>query len=241
MSLKWKTTTLYSIKDCFDILADLSGKRWLCRGHPECYKKLIPTIDRELKPGLSRTKKLDIERRSIELYRSTARYFSDTGEKTALSADITTLMTLRHYGLPTRLLDWSMSPYIAAYFAVEKSQDKDGELWAFDEPQYEIKGIEQWKNHPETTRYRDDKSFDATLTIFQLSEPEDWIVCYFYLPGFHRQSAQAGAYSLTPNFNRDHSELIAKLLGDSEYYNRFVISAKIKSELLKILYDEYGI
>ena len=41
------------------------------------------------------------------------------------------LFLMQHYGLPTRLLDWTESPLVAAFFAVSKHGDQDGLLWAF--------------------------------------------------------------------------------------------------------------
>ncbi|WP_429033282.1 FRG domain-containing protein [Aeromonas veronii] len=40
------------------------------------------------------------------------------------------LFLAQHYGLPTRLLDWSTNPLVALFFAVEKDDDIDGMVYA---------------------------------------------------------------------------------------------------------------
>lgn len=238
MPAEWATTTLADATDALQVLSELRGKRWLCRGQPKCYGGLVPTIDRDRLEKLSRVEKLMLERRSIDLFRSTARFFSDQGEQLALDQDMVALMVLRNYHVPSRILDWSLSPWVAAYFAVQNHDTDDGEIWAFDEPQYQHEGAKQWTRWPETARGGD---FDPGLTAFLIQEPPDWFVCYFYKFGFHRQNAQQGAYSMTARFGRRHDEAIAGLFADPSHYRRYVIPAKLKPELRTTLREGHGV
>ena len=69
---------------------------------------------------------------------------------------------MQHYGLPTRILDWTESILFATYFAVrdEKYHDKDGALWALDganlnEDQFDRHSFASVGDSPVSTLFRE--------------------------------------------------------------------------------------
>lgn len=166
----------------------------------------------------------------------------DQGELMALHDDLIALMVLRHHGVPTRLLDWSISPWVAAYFATFGCDEEEGELWAFDEALYEIEGAKQWEKWPATrSETSKDPNKFSPHSAFLDKEPDDWFVCHFYDQGFPRQKAQMGAYSMTAQFGRDHANSIQELLMRNDSFHVYIFDPALKPRIQKFLREYFKI
>lgn len=100
---------------------------WFYRGHSDSNYELIPSLFRiNTKESWAHWDK--IEDYIMTQFKREAFPFL----KTIPSSDIEWLTIAQHYGLPTRLLDWSTNPLIALYFAVENhDNDSDANVWLY--------------------------------------------------------------------------------------------------------------
>lgn len=112
---------------------DLPDRRYYFRGHSSTTYTLKSSLERFFEQwGL-----LGDSRRKAELFlirdfrRRLHHYVSDLPGP---SDDLEWLAAMQHYGTPTRLLDFTYSKYVAAFFAVRDALDKPGadsdcEVW----------------------------------------------------------------------------------------------------------------
>ena len=114
---------------------------WVFRGtRKECYR-LTSSLDRKMgdrtESGSAYTRFADAEEYLLSQFKKAAHQFH---EALMVRDDnrLEWLALMQHYGTPTRLLDFTRSPYVACFFALEElPEKKDGKtencaVWAVD-------------------------------------------------------------------------------------------------------------
>lgn len=120
--------TIRNVTELSSAVEDLfqsTGSRWWFRGHQYHQYKLVPKVRR----GYER----EVERYLFYYFypRASLRYANCPADDDLAGW----LALMQHYGLPTRLLDWSWSPLIAAFFATQdfsSDTSEDACIWALE-------------------------------------------------------------------------------------------------------------
>ena len=116
-------------QDARDVARQLSqfNGDWVFRGQKDTRWRLTPSIERCAPNGLWHQK----EDTAYQVFRNRAPVYMREGPE--LSSHLAWLATMQHHGGPTRLLDWTEDPSVAAFFAVAEADRKGASaVWAIN-------------------------------------------------------------------------------------------------------------
>lgn len=200
-----------------EVLVGDEPYQWLFRGLRHSHWTLQPTIER----ACALSNQLDTERRLLSEFQAKAHLYAQ--QVPARDDLLAWLSMMQHYGVATRLLDWTYSAYVGLFFAVDVEAKELGALWAVhNETLQSAFGraaaavLRQAYGGLHGRRAEDFKSI-AFPPAFERSCSSDGLVAPL-LPGFHvsRLSSQQGCFLINCNYQMAFEESLADMMKDEK-------------------------
>jgi len=211
--------------------AELDG--WAFRGQGDARWPLQSSLSRYLSQYVRDRSVWNIqEQRAIRIFRRKAHnYIPDVG---ALDDDLRCIGLMQHHGAPTRLLDFTKSPFVAAFFALERACCTSA-VYAVNTPAL-------WMNRavpvntPQLTRDMIDPRQNGNFEEFFL--PNENAVIWFGEPTEmdQRLIAQAGTFVLPGMLDKPLDEILAEYVGEDELICKLELPVGLREDAMRSLY-----
>ncbi len=209
--------------------SDLRG--WAFRGQKDAAWRLESSLTRYLSKYVPNGRWSQQEDRAIRVFKRKAHYFLN--DTSALEDDFRCLALMQHHGAPTRLLDFTKSPYVAAFFALE-SATKEAAVFAVNTPALWHKATPP--GAPELNREAIDPRQGSNLKKFYLSNryPVVW-------PGEpwsmdRRIVAQSGTFMLPGKVTETLEDLLETYEYSEPLVAKIVLNPAIRADAMEALY-----
>jgi hypothetical protein len=247
--MPWENRRIESSGELFKVLSEFTDQdKWACRGMSRSYDgTLFCKLDRYKTHVQTHKDRLGLERHAMLRFLHAARPLVTPSEMPLLQSIIPRMMIMQHYGAPTRLLDWTKSPWIGLYFACNAEYECDGELWMFDRIQHSImEGVAGYSQHLRQEHGAGPGAVPALWIMLFSHVPKKWLVLLdplgsnngWNIPHANpRIVSQQAMFSMCGELGADHAAAIERGMGASgqDKMYRIVIPASLKIPCLKRL------
>ncbi len=239
----WHELRISTPIELLTVLEKASDSYALVYRGQSCDWDLAPKIQRLLSPVDGPHNIALWESAIIQNFRRHAGSYISLVQAECLKTMLGTLMLMQHYGAPTRFLDWTFSPWVAAYFATRENLSDDGVIWAFDRDllSRDLKcGIDESVPSEQIEEHL--RNFNCLTAATTISEwcrksPLDIPVLTTLNYDFAdpRISAQQSLFTFSGTIGANHGDELAKRLPADRRF-KMIVPASIKQDLSHLLW-----
>lgn len=234
--MTFETISITSIQGLIDHLLSYQSN-WMFRGHSSESWLLESTLERSLKPvGWDSEIAKVTEEYCLFEFKSRAHHY--VSEEELPSSKLGWLSLMQHHGVPTRLLDFTVSPFIALFFAfdgVQTMTNTSCALWALDYRTLTKKSIEIINGFGGVTlSYKEvQKNQDET---FELVDQNSYDVLWTTEPGrFNlRLERQKGSFLISGNIGTKALDLLNRQMSPDSF-KKIIIPTSLANEIYTVL------
>jgi hypothetical protein len=204
---------------------------YIYRGQADKCWSLKPTILRNFECPVDRQIALDLEASLNGEFTARAHLHLSPYLSQSLKDSLDRWALMQHYGAPTRLLDWTTSPYVAAYFACASHPHNDGAVW-----NVHIETLSSSFKNIEGDRLLPDGSLGPE--IFRVGHHAS-VCAVRHSVRSDRMAAQQGVFTVCTDILADHADAInAQMIPTSDFprYSKLIVRSTTKMEILKQLH-----
>jgi hypothetical protein len=231
-----KTIAINTWEEFQNIVASDQYRSWAFRGQGDANWELESTLSRYLKTfGVHPTVWAKQERRIFRIFKRKVNHFLPHLPKDEDAFEWLSIM--KHHGAPTRLLDFTWSPYVAAFFALECATSKAA-IWAI----FPI-GLKKNQKLPQLVNEKIDHD---KISVLRDKNYYKYFINNNYTFVTHgepyrmnrRLIAQSGTFIVPSRIDKNIVEIIGEDESVSEMVVKFELNTKnMRHETLRRLYN----
>ena len=212
---------------------------FIYRGEADAGRSLQSSLERVI--GESWSEELAARFESYSLDQFVSKFHLYDRENKCPDSTLAWLSIMQHYGVPTRLLDFTQSPYVALYFAMEAYDPRkknDLAIYCLDYSAVMEKSIalirEQDPNFTETpyeVYQKQDQIFEKTVMphnydLLWITEPKQ---------GNSRLDRQAGSFLVSGNKGKRIAELLASTPYENCRFEKLIVHRDLYEGIFALL------
>lgn len=155
-------------------------------------------------PAADTLRRLAAEKISLIEFRRDSSEFLEPSLSSKLNEWACVSVVGRHHGLPTRLVDWSRSPWIAAYFACSGNLSKHGRILVFNHRQLSCFADLHFLRHTDCWRLPSPEEPGLLQPKLVEQIPPFVLPLHHHEPRFRRVVAQQGMFTFASKPDLSH-------------------------------------